>query len=235
MTVLTDDKIIQSFNLAKESGHPDPLGVIARGYVKTGLDFDGQYKGAVGAFGVDKKQAVMAGFDDEELSFSDSNLSATIQVDLNNLRKVDNDLDSMYRESNGAGGKSTDRFMKRLDKKKRSLSERMIFDEGGSLVEIRQKVKNDGLDVSKVVTFDDDAVSGGKKVERKDGVSTTNKISIGKNQDKVIYSKSIRDVTTDDVIKETKSYEFRIKDKDKIDKMVQELVGIIIDEKPING
>lgn len=126
---IEDDKIIQTYQRLVEAEHPDPVGFLARAEIKTGFDYDGEHKGAVGTFGVDKKQAQSAGFDEDELSFTDTNLAAAITVDLNNLRKADGDIDEMYRLSN-AGGKQqgTPRFINKLGKVRKKMQDELVFD-----------------------------------------------------------------------------------------------------------
>lgn len=145
---VSNKKIIESYNLAVDRGHPDPLGLIARAEIKTGLDSEKSYKGSIGAFGVNKKQALDAGYSDDEIYSTEGNFEASIDVDLRNLRKNGGDVDLMFRDGNGKSQsqKSTDRFMVRLDKKKKELSSKYVFN-GSKLVDIQDKKKE--LDISK--------------------------------------------------------------------------------------
>lgn len=127
---IEDNKIIESFNRAVEAGHPDPVGFLARAEIKTKLDYDGEYKGAVGVFGVDKKQALREGFSEDELSITDGNLSAALTVDMNNYRKADGDVDEMYRMGNSGSDKGTDRFISKLAKERKKLEESLVFQDG---------------------------------------------------------------------------------------------------------
>lgn len=234
--MLSDERIIESFNAAKEAGHPDPLGFISRGKVKTDLSFDGDYKGAVGSFGISLSQAMNAGYDHNDVLSTEGNLLAGIEVDMNNLRKSGNDLDGMYRLSNDGNKKTTDRFMKRLDKERKSFHERITYDEDGNIVQLRKKQKDDALDITKSLDFssEDGHLSSAKKIDKKDKRTDIDRVAISKNRDRVIYSRTNKSETPDDIVKQTKEYIFRSKDKDKIDEMLMHLVNLIIDEKPMD-
>jgi hypothetical protein len=204
---IDDEKIIESYNLAVEAGHPDPEGFIARAEIKTGLDYDGEYKGAVGAFGVNKQQALEAGFTEEELETTDGNLAAAIAVDMQNLRKANGDLDEMYRLGNSGSSKSTERFIVKLSKERENLTNKFVF-ENGKLVSFRQAVREG---------------------------DTTDSFSLKASEDKLVYKETRRIKTPDDIKKQTNTFEFRQADKQKIDDLMVRLVHTIIDEKPINA
>lgn len=204
---IDDEKIIESYNRAVEAGHPDPEGFIARAEIKTGLDYDGEYKGAVGVFGVDKQQALDAGFTEDDLETTDGNLAAAITVDMNNLRKANGDLDEMYRIGNSGSRKSTDRFILKLAKERESLTNKFVF-EDGRLVGFRQ-------------------------AEREG--DTTDAFSLKADDGKLVYKETRRIKTPDDIKKQTNTFEFRQADKQQIDDLMVRLVHTIIDEKPINA
>lgn len=207
MSRINDEKIIEAYHAAQEAGHPDPEGFIARAEIKTGLDFDGKHKGAVGTFGVDEAQAKKAGFSEDELMSTDGNLAAALAVDMNNLRKSNGDIDEMYRAGNTGTNKGTDRFILKLAKERESLTNKFIFEEG-RLVSFRQADKSD---------------------------DTTDSFSLKAKDDKIVYKEQRRIKTADDVKKQTNTFEFRQADKKEIDALMARLVGTIIDEKPING
>ncbi len=204
---IDDEKIIESYNFAVEAGHPDPEGFIARAEIKTGLDYDGEYKGAIGAFGVDKKQALEAGFTEEELETTDGNLAAAIAVDMRNLRRANGDVDEMYRLGNPGSKKGTERFVVRLAKERESLTNKFVFEEG-RLVSFRQ-ADHEG--------------------------DTTDSFALKAKDGKLIYEEARRIKTPDDVKKQVNTFEFRQADKQQIDDLMVRLVHNIIDEKPINA
>lgn len=204
---IDDEKIIEAFNAAAEAGHPDPAGFLARAEIKTGLDVDGEYKGAVGVFGVDKKQALHAGFTEDDLATTDGNLAAAITVDMQNLRKSNGDLDEMYRLGNPGTHKSTDRFIVKLGKARESLTNKFVFDEG------------------RLVSF--------RQAEREG--DTTDSFSLKASDGKLVYQETRRIKTPDDIKKQTNTFEFRQADKQQIDDLMVRLVHTIIDERPINA
>ena len=202
---IDDKKIVEAYNLATESGHPDPEGFIARAEIKTGLDYDGEHKGAVGTFGVDKKQAVDAGFTEDELETTDGNLAAAITVDMQNLRKAEGDIDEMYRLGNPGSKISTDRFVSKLGKERESLTNKFVFEEG------------------RLVSF--------RQAEKEGGTTDSNRAK----DEKLIYKEARLIKTPDDIKKQTGTFEFRQADRQDIDDLMTRLVHTIIDEKPINA
>ena len=204
---IEEEKIVEVINRLYEAGHPDPAGFIARAEIKTGLDFDKEYKGAVGTFGVNEKQALGFGYEKEDLFATDANLAAAIDVDMSNYRQADGDLDEMYRKGNSGSKASTERFVKKLDRTRKGITNRFIFNEG-QLVGFRNK------------RSEDDA-SDTRSVDKRDG--------------KVVYKEIRRTKTAEDIKTETNSYEFQTADKERVDAMLKKLVGFIVDEAPING
>lgn len=204
---IEEEKIVSVVNRLYEMGHPDPAGFIARAEIKTGLDYDKQYKGAIGTFGVDEKQALALGYDKEDLLGTDANLEAAIDIDMSNYRQSGGDLDSMYRMGNAGGKASTDRFVNKLSRSRESVTNKFIFNEG-QLIGFRNKQSEN---------------------------DTTNTRSVDRRDGKVVYKETKNVKTADDIKKQTNTYEFQTADKEKIDRMLEKLVGFIVEEKPING
>jgi len=203
------DKLIHSFNTAKNAGHPDPIGLIARGKIKTGLAFDGEYKGAVGSFGVNSKQAQDIGYSAEELELTDTNLSASIEVDLKNYRQS-NDVNQMHLISNGQSNLSNGRYMKRMEKEKNKLKKRMVFNNEGDLERIEEKPEKE------------------EKPKRLDQPKET--VSGEKEDQSIVLKKENGTTTADDIIEKTHKYEFQASDKDQISSTLKELVEVIVNE-----
>lgn len=187
---IEDAKIIESFNKAVDAGHPDPVGFLARSEIKTGFDYDGEFKGATGVFGVDKKQATKRGFTDDELGSTDGNFAAAITVDLDNYRKSNGDIDEMYRMGNPGNDKSTDRFISKLGKERKSFEERMVF-EDGQLVGLSEPEKNEPVSEGKVITTKSSSLESPEDVHKE-----TQKISFQQADKQQIDDLLVRLVST---------------------------------------
>jgi hypothetical protein len=127
---LSDQKIIDTYNRLVADGHPDPLGFIARADIKTHFNPDGVYKDYVGAFGVNKKLAKALLYDEEDLYNTDVCYLASLTIDMNNYRKADQDIDSMYRLSNKSSDASNEIFLRKLDEKRNWYKDRLVFNNG---------------------------------------------------------------------------------------------------------
>lgn len=198
MNRISDEKIIEAINTVAEAGHPDPLGFLARAEIKTGLQFDGQYKDAIGTFGVDKRQALSLGYSEDDLMTTDGNLMAAFDVDMANFRKANQDLHEMYRLSNAGGSQSTDRFLSKLLDKRQEFTDQLYFQDG--------KLS---------------ALTKPKETNPVDG--------------KVIQQKTSNDPSATDISSEASSFGFQAKHKEDIDKLMNQLIYNIIDEKPANA
>lgn len=247
---LSDEKIIDAYNKAFDAGHPDPAGFIVRGEIKTGLDIDGEYKGAVGAFGVDKKKALDIGFTEDEIYSTDGNIQAALEIDMLSLRKTDGDSFEMFRESNPKSSKkSLDRFIKNLDRRKRSFHDKLVFDSDGRLIQIdrTKKEKNFSDNLKIKIKYDENGNEIMPEVTSKktfNGVNssndsivtetTTSRLRTNKGvPDAVVVRKAVDVETADDIVKNVATYVYQKNDKVEIDGLLKKLVEAIVDEKPI--
>jgi len=125
---LSDQDLLGVFQTAKEQGHPDPLGLIARSQVITGLTNSFATKDRFGITGIRQEDVERVGVGDA--SDTVNNLAAAIKVDLDNFSNF-KDVGNMHVAFHSGGEAVADRskrpkkFMRDLSKAKASLDKRI--------------------------------------------------------------------------------------------------------------
>lgn len=126
--MLSDQDILGVYEIAKEQGHPDPIGLIARSEVITDLDDSFATKERFGIAGVRQEDVERIGVG--EASDAVDNLAAAIRIDMDNFSNF-KDVANMHVAFHSGGEAVADRskrpkkFMRKLAKKKLALDKRI--------------------------------------------------------------------------------------------------------------
>lgn len=148
---ISDALIEGIFNHARESGHPDPLGFVARMKVESNFDPDKVGKnGEVGLNQIAPKRAARFGLQD--IDSIEGNIDSAIQIDFSHFEKVGQNLEKMYiawriglnPEKLNAPTASVKRWLKKIESESKKLAKLL-----GITQDVRREKSKEERDINR--------------------------------------------------------------------------------------